>query len=72
MLIEKIRSLVNTSIKQLSVDSATITDSSKKFDLLSGSELKVNSLSISSNNHWQIAQLNVRWIHLKHRKGGEL
>lgn len=54
MAIERIIALVNTVIKQSTLDSSLIIDPLKKFTLAAGSELEINSSISSDNNHWQL------------------
>jgi hypothetical protein len=54
MATEKLKALVNTVIKQSTVDSSQITDPTKKFSLAAGSELEINDSKFAANNHWEL------------------
>jgi hypothetical protein len=54
MAIEKLKALVNTVIKQSTLDSSQITDPTQKFSLAAGSALEINSYKSAANNHWEL------------------
>jgi hypothetical protein len=54
MATEKLKALVNTVIKQSTVDSSQITDPTQKFSLTAGDELEINDSKLAANNHWEL------------------
>lgn len=54
MIIYQLKALVNTVIKQSSIDSSEITNLSQKFSLEIGSKLEINSYKSAPNNHWEL------------------
>lgn len=50
----QLKALVNTTIKQSTIDSSKITDPSQKFSLISGSKLAINHYKSAPNNHWEL------------------
>jgi hypothetical protein len=54
MATEKLKALVNTVIKQSTVDSSQITDQTQKFSLAAGSEIEINDSKFAANNHWEL------------------
>lgn len=55
MTTKKLTALVNTTIKQLTIDSSEITDPKQKFSLDAGDELEINSYESAADNHWKLA-----------------
>lgn len=55
MIIQTMKNLANTVIKQSTLDSNKITDITQKFTLLAGDELEINSYKSAANNHWELA-----------------
>ncbi|MFM8297763.1 MAG: hypothetical protein ACKN9A_04930, partial [Microcystis aeruginosa] len=51
---QKLKALVNTVIKQSTLDGSQITDPTQKFSLIAGGELEINSYQSAANNHWQL------------------
>jgi hypothetical protein len=54
MTIQKLKALVNTVIKQSTLDSSQITDLTQKFSLTAGDELEINDYKSAANNHWEL------------------
>jgi len=54
MTIQKLKALLNTVIKQSTIDSSQITDSKQKFVFKTGSELEINNYQSADNDHWQL------------------
>jgi hypothetical protein len=54
MATEKLKALVNTVIKQSTVDTSQITDPTQKFSLTAGVMLEINSYKSAANNHWEL------------------
>lgn len=54
MTTEKLTALVNTTIKQLTIDSTKILDPKQKFSLDAGDELEINSYQSSVDAHWEL------------------
>ncbi len=54
MTTQKLKALVNTVIKQSTIDSSQITDSKQKFVFKVGSELDINNYQSADNNHWRL------------------
>jgi hypothetical protein len=54
MTTKTLKALVNTIIKQSTVDSSQITDSTQKFFLVSGSKLEIDNYKSAANNHWEL------------------
>jgi hypothetical protein len=54
MTTEKVKAIVNTVIKQSTIDSTKITDPKQKFSLNAGSELEINSYKSATNDHWEL------------------
>ena len=52
MTTQKLKALVNTVIKQSTLDSSQITDLTQKFSLTAGDELEINNYKSADNNHW--------------------
>jgi len=50
----QLKALVNTVIKQSSVDSSEITDPTQKFSLEAGNKLAINNYKSAPNNHWEL------------------
>lgn len=50
----QLKALVNTVIKQSTIDSSEITDPTQKFSFEAGSTLKINSYKSAPNNHWEL------------------
>lgn len=51
---QKLKALVNTVIKQSTLDSSQITDLTQKFSLTAGDELEINNYKSADNNHWEL------------------
>ena len=51
---KQLKALVNTVIKQSTIDSSQITDSKQKFVFKTGSELEINNYQSADNDHWQL------------------
>lgn len=54
MTTEKLRALVNTVIKQSTVDSSQITNPKQKFFLAAGNEIEIDSYKSADDNHWEL------------------
>jgi hypothetical protein len=54
MTTQKLKALVNTVIKQSTIDSTEITDLKQKFSLDTGDELEINSYHSSVDEHWEL------------------
>ncbi|NCR07295.1 MAG: DUF4127 family protein [Microcystis aeruginosa LG13-11] len=54
MTTQKLKALVNTVIKQSTLDSSQITDLTQKFSLTAGDELEINDYKSAANNHWEL------------------
>lgn len=54
MTTQKLKALVNTVIKQSTIDSSQITDLKQKFVFKAGSELEINKYQSADNDHWQL------------------
>lgn len=54
MTTQKLKALVNTVIKQSTLDSSQITDPDQRFTLLAGDELEINDYKSAANNHWEL------------------
>ncbi len=52
MTTQKLKALVNTVIKQSTLDSSQITDLTQKISLTAGDELEINNYKSADNNHW--------------------
>jgi hypothetical protein len=54
MATETLKAIVNTVIKQSTIDSSRITDPAQKFSLLAGEKLEINDYKSAANNHWEL------------------
>ena len=54
MTTQKLKALVNTVIKQSTLDSSQITDPTQKFSLIAKDELEINDYKSADNNHWEL------------------
>ena len=54
MTTEKLKALLNTVIKQSTLDSSQITNPTQKFSLAAGSEIEINDSKLAANNHWEL------------------
>ena len=54
MTTKKLTALVNTTIKQLTIDSMNIPDPHQKFSLDAGDELEINSYESADDDHWKL------------------
>jgi hypothetical protein len=55
MTTKKLTALVNTTIKQLTIDSTNILEPKQKFSLDEGDELRINSYESAADDHWKLA-----------------
>ena len=54
MTTEKLKALLNTVIKQSTLDNSQITNPTQKFSLAAGSEIEINNSKLAANNHWEL------------------
>jgi hypothetical protein len=54
MTTEKLKALLNTVIKQSTLDSSQITNPTQKFSLAAGSEIEINNSKLAANDHWEL------------------
>ncbi|MCZ8108067.1 MAG: hypothetical protein O9972_60690, partial [Burkholderiales bacterium] len=54
MTTQKLKAMVNTVIKQSTLDSSHITDPTQKFSLTAADELEINDYKSAANNHWEL------------------
>ncbi len=54
MTTQKLKALVNTVIKQSTLDSSQITDPTQKFSLIAGDKIEINDYKSADNNHWEL------------------
>ncbi len=54
MTTQKLKALVNTVIKQSTLDSSQITDLTQKFSLTAGDKIEINDYKSADNNHWEL------------------
>ena len=55
MTTKKLTALVNTTIKQLTIDSSQIPDPKQKFSLDAGDEVEIDSYESAADDHWKLA-----------------